>query len=413
MSRKVSGSPTVSMASFKSLPPSDTARIHYNVLVSAGIALDPTVEVFSPPIFPASDVPQTMIVRSWDRNRATAEPIFLVRKDDATQAYALTDADQRPVPVGEHRHPQWGSIFFAVVYAAIGPNTFQEPSQNDAQFVAIKRLHKGVVQHYLSLGGVENPYKEMMRMEELGDNTHVLRHVELLEDETYLYIVSPRGHTLKDTISWFDSENVMDSHRSHQIFCKILHILLYLEKHGINHHDASPDNFLFLSPSNLVVFDLALSLRIPINPATGHRALIAANENVFGTVAWMDPVVYWQKQYDGIAMDLWAAGVILYNLLTNLIIYKRPHPDDWSFRYCIIARGLSLEPLNERAIELLREVEANEELQNCYQKLAAQATAHLNMAPRAMELLEKMLKIHPAERPSLAQVIESAYVMQG
>lgn len=399
--------------------PSSGARLGYLDLIAAGVEKPPPPETYSPTIHRASTAPGLMTVLPLSAPdlilHQKPPEIFLVRREGAAQAYARTE---RPVIRMTQRHPDWGCVIFAVMYPAISPTVFQAPHPASSLFVAIKRLNKRIVHQYLQAGGEENPYREMARMEELGDNVHVLRQVEFLEDDDFLYIVSEKAcddGTLKDVIQWFDSEDTMDPDRCHSIFCKILRILGYLERHGINHHDLSPDNFLFLTPDNLVVFDLALSVRIPVNPLTGHRSLIAPQGN-FGTYAWMDPTVYSNQTYDGVAMDLWAAGIILYNLLTNQILYERPDSSDLSYRYFVQAQGLSSTPLNERAVELLHDISYHAQYDEMYsrgmQAMITKATAHLNFSPEVIVLLENLLKENLAERYTLAQAMESDYVQR-
>jgi serine/threonine protein kinase len=400
------------------LRPSAGARLSYRDLDAAGLVLQPPPESYTPDhhnvtLYRASATPALFQVVPSDPMGEHPPAISLVREHGAKYAYAVSP-EKEPIDLGHpNRHPQWGCVVFAVVYRAIGNNAFQAPDRENAKYVAIKRLNKRVVNACLEQGCNENPYKEMARMEELGDNIHVLQHVELLEDDEYLYIVTPQGCTLKDEIRWRDYDNIMESRRSRMIFRKILQILGYLEERGINHHDLSPDNFLFLTPDNLVVYDLALSVRIPINPLTRQRTLIAPQGN-FGTYAWMCPIVFYDRQYDGVAMDLWAAGVILYNLLTNQLLYEQPNLSNVSFKYFVWAKGLSSTPLNERVIELLHDIsfraQNDESYAGMYQELMVKATAHVNLSPEAVELLENLLEVDPANRYSLAQAMESQYV---
>jgi serine/threonine protein kinase len=98
-------------------------------------------------------------------------------------------------------------------------------------------------------------------MQELGDDVHVLVCRDALQDEEYIYIVTPKvcgEGTLMDLIQR-QSTDSMDSNRAKIIFIKLLKILVDLEDHGISHRDFTPDNFIFLTPDNLVVFETWLS----------------------------------------------------------------------------------------------------------------------------------------------------------
>lgn len=361
------------------------------------------------------------VLRSPDsdlRESASLPEIFLVRDlehEGTKQAYALVPGIQ-PIDLSHsNRHRNWGCIFFGLIYGRKGFHEFL--ACDNPTYVAIKRLDKQAVQDSLARGDQENPYREVARMQELGDNVHVLGCIEFLEDEKFLYIVTLKAcelGTLNHVISWGDPSDITKPARIHQIFSKILQILAYLERHGINHRDLSPDNFLFLTPDNLVVFDLAMSVRIPVNEESGQRCLIKPQGRC-GTKPFMAPEIYANEEaYDGVATDLWGAAVILYCLLTNQKLYSEPHRRDPSYMYFVQARGLSSEPLNERAMGMLHRVndlKANDgRAASVLKKWRDQAEAHQSLSDEAVSLLESLLATDPNERWTLAQAMESAFV---
>lgn len=377
----------------------------------------PVQETFHPVIHRAVCPPTEMTVlrpQSSDP-RDAMPPIYLMRETGATEAYALIDKE--PISLSHH-DTGWGCVLFAVIYTRVGnTNTFQAPEK--PEYVAIKQLNKAVVARHMANGGQENPFKEIQRMQELGDNYHVLKCTAALEDDTYLYIVTPKacdeGGTLKDIIPWL--EEGVDPSRAHSLFIQILEILDYLMKHDICHHDLSPDNFVFLSKDNLVAFDLALSLRMPRNEQGRHRTLMTPQGN-FGTRAWQAPEVFCDKAddgsrraFDGAGYDLWSAAVLLYNLSTGQVLYEIPHFANISYRYFVLAGGLGSRPINERTVEILMDTFGDtEEGQRRQHKLLTQAMAHLNLTPDAVVLLENLLEVDPSARWNLAQAMESDYV---
>lgn len=380
---------------------------------------------------------------------------------------------------------------------------FNEPDPTIAEFVAIKTLGKKVVNDYLAAGGKENPYKEIYRMQQLGDNIHVLACVDALEDEHYLYIISPycRELTLKDNIPWKpnslsgntledsiggltpleptvpmsglpspSTSAAVDEDTAREWFVQILQDLAYLQHHGICHHDVSPDNFVRYK-GRWLLFDLAMSLRVPhpvsaqlprgqpqdttiqyahrshqrngLNQVSNHsttatstipsdavqlRTLITPLGN-FGTAAYMAPEVFINTiPFDGFGIDLWAAGVILYNLLTGHLLYYQPYPTDLFFRYCLQAKGLSSQPTNERTVEILMDylqigsnnltttengdmMDTDEVRKRHRQRheLMSRSMAHLHIPPNALQLLENLLQLDPNQRWNLAQAMNSAW----
>jgi len=391
--------------------PSPGARLTYRDLLTSP-PRQPPEERFEPPIHRAVTYPSNVrLVCPPGENPNEIPPIYLMRQFGAEEAYALVGKE----PIRIKGHGGWGEIIFAVIYPRVNDvtsNTFHVPNGKHAKLVAIKKLIRARVLENLRQGGEENPYKEISRMMELGDNVHVLRCIDALEDDEYLYIITPKASdegTLVDAI--FSANEAMDTSRARSIFLKILKILSYLEEHGICHRDFTPDNFLFLTRDNLVVFDLAMSHRLPVNEQ-GRRVLSTPRGN-FGTYSYMPPEVFNDRVFDGVHVDLWAAAVILYNLLTNHILYRLPVPSDISFRYNILARGLSSTPLNERTAEVLQSISGLPNGDAFLQELLSRAIAHLNLSPEATELLEKLLSFDVTERWCLAQAMESTYVQSG
>ena len=402
------------------LQPSPGSRLTFTEL-SQYPPQPPVAEIYRPVIHQAKCKPQNVQVL---HKQSDVPPVFLMRADNPQQAYAFIPGKE-PISLSHH-HPDWGSVQFACVYPLARPNVFRAPS-SEPQFVAIKQLNKAAVDKYLRRGGHENPYKEIALMQELGDNVHVIQCIEALQDDTNLYIVTPKAcadGTLKDYIPWFKHDS-LPKDRIRDIFRKILAILLYLEQNNVSHRDLSPDNFLFLTHDNLVVFDLALCDRIPqtsiangspssLQAGNRQRCLILPHGNS-GTRAWQSPEIFCDRVFDGVAADLWSAMVVLYNLFTNQVLYHLPHPSDISFRYFVLAKGLSSHPVNERTIEVLMELNRPGDDAGARgseaRDLLNRAMAHLNFGRHAIQLLERSFAINPAQRWTLADTIESQYVV--
>lgn len=369
----------------------------------------------------AGDKSQLRVIPA-ENSTSVEHEVWLVRdfddsKHSDVKAYGRMPGKD-PIDIGgaKNRHPEWGEIYFCIVYERIGSRTFQAPPapppgqpMRPQDCVAVKRLKKSVVQNYLARGGQENPYREAARMQQIGDNKHVLKCIEFLQDGEYLYIVMPKAAgrvgTLKDEI-WedeyngivlFDPDELMEHDRVRQIFNKVLKILKYLEEHSICHRDLSPDNFLFLTDDNLVVFDLAMSIRIPVDD-NGQRSLITPQGRC-GTIAVMASEIYKMQVFDGVAIDLWSVSVLLYCLLTNNLLYYKPIDDDKCFRFFVTNRHLSnsvnATRVRQMAIERLRPDHG----------LSVHARMQTNMRPEILALLENLLAPNPAHRFSLAETI--------
>jgi serine/threonine protein kinase len=376
-------------------------------------------ESFHPTIYQAAS-PSDLFAMTLYPPQMDGRRIVLARSQGAPQAYILTRDPKDSINLyqkGTSRRPDWGRIYFGALCPAIGNNVFQVPEIPNE--IVIKILNKAAIQEYLERHPHgENPLKELARMEEIGDNQHVIRHIEALQDEVYLYIVLPKGlYTLDKYVHRFTQDGRgIPSINCHEIFCKIIQINIHLLHHGINHHDLSPDNLMFLTEDNLVLIDLALSNRIPVNAATSHRTLIAPpriGTYIHGKPTWMDAVVYrGHEGYDGVAMDLYAAGLILYYMTTSKPLYRRPSVhDDPDYNHFIHLEGLWRR--SQQTIDNLHHIGTSSQLNQEFtvlSRLFELSALHLNMHPQIMHLLMNMLNKNPALRFTLADVKGSDFV---
>ena len=402
---------------------------------------DPVPEVFAPHLIPALMNPPPTRAVLWDHlghvlpvhepDYDGPPPITLIHDDatagqqQPTHAYAFLP-DRKPIRLTHAMN--WGQVHFAVIYPHhVGdpPHVYRapDPAAGPPPRVAIKMLNKAVVDQELARGGRENPYKEICRYQELGDNVHVIR-CEALQDAQHLFIVTPMCRSFVEEI--FGRSSPMPPATIHAYFVQMLRILLYLEQHDIHHRDLSPDN-LFLLPrpggggtndmGQLVLVDFAMSLRIPKaqQPADPtrppHRTLIKDQGN-FGTPSWMAPEIMHRFPFDGVASDLWCVMHIFYNMLTVNLLYRRPMPADWSYRFFVLAGGLTNEGMNEQAIEVLQDI-AEQAQAGVHEEILNRAMAHLAFAPSVRTLLRHTFQNAPHERWTLGQVIRSDYVVNG
>ncbi|CAB9522135.1 MAP/microtubule affinity-regulating kinase 3 [Seminavis robusta] len=386
------------------------AGLTFHDVHDAGPPRDPLPETHPPVIFRGETGTEAM-VEPYDGGPPSPEILFLAKSDNPEQAYKLIGKPSKHL---DHHGAGWGSIHYAVTLPRRRRNnetvlTFRAPDPSEARLVAIKQLDKAVVGSYLRRGGHEDPYKEISRMQRLGDGFHVLQCLEALEDDKCIYSVMPYCNegSLMDNLPWTMSGGTgYPEDEAKALFINILEILVYLERHGIFHHDLAPDNFLFFN-GRLVLFDFAMSLPFP-REDDGTRYLMRP-QGVYGTMPCMAPELYFNgTPFDGVAGDLWGAGTILYSLLTGHILYSLPAPADILFRYYILAGGLR-PGLNEEMVEILEGAfspDSNDDQDN----LMAHAMANLNIPPDALEVLIGLLNFNPSARWTLKQTIDSAWV---
>ena len=155
----------------------------------------------------------------------------------------------------------------------------------------------------------------------------------------------------------------------------------------------SPEN-LMVHEGNVYIIDLGMCLRIPSTHPHGDgdaqgqssppRSLILP-QSACGKWYYLSPEVCRSEQaFDGPAIDLWAAGVILFVLLTGWPPWDEPTSTDENFQ--LMSSGHLVKILTER---------------------------RAGLSADAMDLLQRMFWLDPADRLSLEQVRAHPWMTHG
>lgn len=366
--------------------------------VSPAIGLQPQIQR-------ADDhFPQVPVVGSGG---VTPRRVYLKRLNNATRAYALTNEYIARLPRGR------GYILYAVVYNWNGyAYTAPDPRSSPPQHVVIKQLWKSAILENYARGGVEDPLKEIALLQSLGDNEHVIKPLEALEDSEFLYIITPRGIPLDTIIPW-NSPNTLPRERIRSIYRQLLRILQYLEHHNICHRDISPGNLVFLAPDRLVLIDFGFAQRVPVHPMSGRRMRMVC-QGTYGTIPFLCPEVFQNNHFDGLFSDHWSVSMILFSLLTNKVLCAYPFPGDGAYQHFIWRRHLCPASRYEGAEVASRCVHVP-----TYQKVAPIALKnHIQAVDWAVQRLDvptrrflgNLLHNDPFHRWTLAQAVESDFL---
>lgn len=185
-----------------------------------------------------------------------------------------------------------------------------------------------------------------------------------------------------------------------------------LQRSGICHRDMSLENLLVHENCALII-DMGMCLRIPydtnslsdtfnsmnldattngdtgnpppfFNGKTQPRHLMTP-QGTCGKWIYMSPEIYKNEEpFDGFAVDMWAAGVILFLMLTGFPPWERACMTDDRFKY--MTAGYLVQMLTEWEIGLTSD---------------------------AMDLLQRMLFLDPKDRLSLDQVKAHPWMVAG
>jgi serine/threonine protein kinase len=179
------------------------------------------------------------------------------------------------------------------------------------------------------------------------------------------------------------------------ILCRAVQGLHHLQSVGVCHRDLSLENVL-VDRENCLIIDMGMCLRVPysdpakagnITDVTRGACLrrLMRPQGVCGKHNYMSPEIFSNTApFDGFAIDLWAAGVILYIMLTGFPPYDQANRTDQ--RFDLIVNGNLVRQLRSWGIQV---------------------------SDDAGDLLQSMLKLDPRDRLTLAEVMAHPWVVNG
>jgi len=244
---------------------------------------------------------------------------------------------------------------------------------------------------------LEDPIKEIAAMQLIGtEHPNVLGSMEVLQDDEYLYSVMPyaRGGDLFGYVvnESRGDEGGMEEPVARYWFRQILQGLHFLQSKGICHRDLSLENIL-VDENFCLIIDFGMCLRVPYTSERDPTRIASVSDGIMrrlikpqgtcGKHNYMSPEIYQNREsFDGFAIDLWAAGVILYIMLTGFPPYDHATMSDQRFE--IIVEGQLMDQLQ---------------------------TWDIHLSEEAGDLLQRMLKLHPNDRLTLADVMKHDWVV--
>lgn len=344
------------------------------------------------------------------------------------------------------REAIYGRVVFAIVLRK-RPRDPNSPQQAEwevtAEHCAVKEMD---LQHIRRERGrlAEDPIKEVNSMQYLKKwheqtkgletaatthktsfkavmDTNIMMPLDLLSDDRHLYSIMPYcdGGELFERLDL--NERFSEGESRYWMF-QICNGIENLQHAGICHRDMSLENLL-VHKSGCLIIDMGMCLRIPYAKRNQASSLTQSfddmslagesmNGDSFGATIsddsrflsgrkqarhlltpqgtcgkwiYMSPEIYKNAEpFDGFAVDMWAAGVILFLMLTGFPPWERACGTDDRFKY--MTAGYLVQMMTEWEI---------------------------GISSDAMDLLQRMLFSDPKDRLSLDQVRAHPWMVNG
>lgn len=214
-------------------------------------------------------------------------------------------------------------------------------------------------------------HRNIIKLVEVDYNAKYTSRDGRTQDIILIVLELATGGELFDFLSFTGSfDEVVARSYFHQLVAGLDHC----HSHGVAHRDLKPENLLLDSDFVLKIADFGLS------------GLFSANERLMytecGTPSYMSPEMSKSNGYDGVAADIWSAGVILFIMVAGFPPFARPHMSDWWFNKLATGKAHLF-----------------------WQAHCRNAT----FSDEFKDLIERMLIVDPAKRATISDVAHHAW----
>eukprot|EP00186_Timspurckia_oligopyrenoides_P003070 CAMPEP_0182441804 /NCGR_PEP_ID=MMETSP1172-20130603/804_1 /TAXON_ID=708627 /ORGANISM="Timspurckia oligopyrenoides, Strain CCMP3278" /LENGTH=359 /DNA_ID=CAMNT_0024636353 /DNA_START=46 /DNA_END=1125 /DNA_ORIENTATION=- len=167
-------------------------------------------------------------------------------------------------------------------------------------------------------GGLDNIQREIAILKALKNHQNIIQLLDVLDEpekKKKLYIVMElaNGCTVQELIERAPNSKV-PLNQAKMLFRQLLIGLQYIHGHNIVHRDIKPANLMLTTEAKLKISDFGVAEFL-----NKYDAQVNVSRTS-GSPAFQAPeIALGEKEYDGTKVDIWAAGVTLFYMLTGTV----------------------------------------------------------------------------------------------
>jgi serine/threonine-protein kinase len=199
-------------------------------------------------------------------------------------------------------------------------------------------------------------FERFQREQEIGtklDDPAVMKVFDVPgRSQVYMVMEWVDGKLLRSILK---EQKRLSAERATRLTIGICRALEYIHTHGVVHRDLKPENIMVAPDDSIKLIDFGIA-----GQQGARRLTFAKLSNLMGTPDYISPEQVKGKRGDG-RSDIYAAGVMLYEMLTGEVPFKGPNPfaimNDRLLNYPVPPRELNpeitpqLQEIIYRAIE--------------------------------------------------------------
>lgn len=169
--------------------------------------------------------------------------------------------------------------------------------------VAIKILEKSKIHDQEELERVEKEIKYLKML----NHPNIIQIYEIIENSKNFYLVmeyAPGG----ELFNYIVKNEKIDENESSYFFSQIIHGIEEIHKKKICHRDIKPENLLLTTNKIIKIIDFGLS--------NEYEKFLSTP---CGSPCYASPEMIHGVKYNGLSVDLWASGIILYAMVCGYL----------------------------------------------------------------------------------------------
>ena len=170
--------------------------------------------------------------------------------------------------------------------------------------VAIKILDKLIIN---KTPGDYKLVKQELSILKIVKHKNIVQLYDVLETSRFIFFVMEYCEG-GDMITYILSRKRLSEFESLKFFHQLINALYYLHCQNITHRDIKIDNLLLDSENNLKLIDFGLSTKYNDDELLSQAC---------GTIVYAAPEVLDFKKYNGMLVDVWSSGIVLYGMLSG------------------------------------------------------------------------------------------------
>ncbi len=218
-------------------------------------------------------------------------------------------------------------------------------------------------------------HKNIIKIFEVQENADYIKRDGSVKKVTYMALELADGGELFDYVA---NTGVYSEPVARYYFRQLIEALEYCHNSGIAHRDLKPENLLYDKNFELKIADFGFSTALAGRDGKGKLY------TYLGTEAYMAPEIHLKMAYNGTAVDLFAAGIILFIMYSGSPAFGRAFPSDPYYKLLCTNKHKTFWAAHSR----------NKPGRGKY------------YSQEFRSLLNAMLAFDPTQRPSLAEIKE-------